>query len=60
MACWDDERMNNSEATSAGNGSRRVRLKAPGAFGWRASCANWSEARVSDSSSKIHWIEAQY
>jgi len=33
MDCYEDERMNSSEATSAGRGSRRVRLKALGKSG---------------------------
>ena len=35
MACCEDARINSSEATSVGSGSRRVRLKAPRASGWR-------------------------
>ena len=60
MDCCEDERMNSSEATSAGRGSRRVRLKALGKSGWRARCAKSSEARVSDRSNRSCWIDSQY
>ena len=59
MDCYEDEHMNSSEATSAGRGSRRVRLKALGKSGWRARCAKSSEARVPDRSSKSCWIDSQ-
>jgi hypothetical protein len=60
MACCELERIDNSAATSAGNGKLRVRVKAFGESGCRANRANSAEEITAEKSASRACVFVQY